>query len=83
MIIQTILVVFSMQTSRACTGMLSSENEDFKFLKNCEKHKKHVHYVHNSSRARGNVFICLNQSVVDQKQERKSSHRAVLFSKIS
>ena len=32
-IIHTILVVFSMKTSRACTGMLSSENDDFKFLK--------------------------------------------------
>ena len=32
-IIQTILVAFSMKTSRACTGMLSSENNDFKFLK--------------------------------------------------
>ena len=32
-IIQAILVAFSMKTSRACTGMLSSENDDFKFLK--------------------------------------------------
>ena len=31
-IIQTIFVAFSMKMSRACTGMLSSEN-DFKFLK--------------------------------------------------
>ena len=37
-IIQTILVVFSMKTSRACTGMLSFENEDFKFLKTAKKH---------------------------------------------
>ena len=29
----TILVVFSMKTYRACTDMLSSENDDFKFLK--------------------------------------------------
>ena len=33
-IIQTILVVFSMKTSRAFTGLFSSENDDFKFLKN-------------------------------------------------
>ena len=33
-IIQTILVAFVMKTYRACTGMLSSENDDFKFLKN-------------------------------------------------
>ena len=32
-IIQTILVAFSMNPSRACTGMLYSENYDFKFLK--------------------------------------------------
>ena len=32
-IIQTILVAFSMKMSRACTDMLSSENDYFKFLK--------------------------------------------------
>ena len=32
-IIQTIFEAFSMKTFRACTGMLLSENEDFKFLK--------------------------------------------------
>ena len=32
-IIQAILVEFSMKMSRAGTGMLSSENDDFKFLK--------------------------------------------------
>ena len=49
-IIQAILVAFSMKTSRACSGMLSSENDDFKFIKNSEKHKKHVHHVHHGSR---------------------------------
>ena len=40
-IIHTILVAFSMKNSRACTGMLSSENNDFKFLKlQKKKHKK-------------------------------------------
>ena len=33
---RTILVGFSMQMSRACSGMLSSENDDFKFLKTAE-----------------------------------------------
>ena len=28
-VIQTILVAFSMKMSRACTGILSSENDDF------------------------------------------------------
>ena len=32
-ILRTILVAFSTKTSKACTGMLSSENDDFKFLK--------------------------------------------------
>ena len=41
-----------MKMSRACSGMMSSENDDFKFLKNCKKHKMHVHHVHHSSRAR-------------------------------
>ena len=38
--IQTILVAFSIKTSRACTGMFSSETDDFKFLKTAKKHKK-------------------------------------------
>ena len=36
---QTILVAVSMKLSRACTGALSSENEDFKFLKNAKNMK--------------------------------------------
>ena len=55
-IIQTISVVFSMKMSRACTGMLSSENEDFKFLKKLQKHKKHVHHMPHSSGAHGTVL---------------------------
>ena len=38
-IIQNIVVAFSMETSRVCTGMLSSENNDFKFLKVAKKIK--------------------------------------------
>ena len=45
-----------MKMSRACPGMLFSENNDFKFLKNCEKHKMHVHNMHHSSRARVTVL---------------------------
>ena len=41
-----------MKMSRACSGMLSSENEAFKFLKTAKKHKMHVHHVHHSSRGR-------------------------------
>ena len=42
-----------MKMSRACSGMLSSENDDFKFLKNA---KKHVNHMHHSSRARVTVL---------------------------
>ena len=37
--ILTILVVFSLKTSRTCTGMLSSDNDDFKFLKSAKNIK--------------------------------------------
>ena len=39
-IIQTILEAFSMKISRACTGMLSSEKYDFKFLKTAKNIKR-------------------------------------------
>ena len=45
-----------MKMSRACFGMLSSENHVFKFLKNCKKHKMHVHHGHHSSRGRVTVL---------------------------
>ena len=45
-----------MKMSRACSGMLSSKNDDFKFLKKLQKHKMHVHHVHHSSRARVTVL---------------------------
>ena len=67
-----------MKMSRVCCGMLSSENDNFKFLKTAKKHKMHVHHVHNSSRCRVTVFSP-NQLVVDQKHERNSSQRAVLY----
>ena len=39
-IIRTILVAFSITMSRVCTGMLSFESDDFKFLKIKKKLKK-------------------------------------------
>ena len=67
------------KTSRACTGMLSHENDAFKFSNSANlKHKEHVHLVHHCPRARGTVFFP-NQAAVDQKHEPKSSHRAVLY----
>ena len=52
-IIQTILVAFSTKTSRACTGMLSYENNVSEFLKAAKNIQKQVHY---SSGARGTVL---------------------------
>ena len=37
-----------MKISRACPGMLSSENDDFKFFKTAQKHKMHVHHMHHT-----------------------------------
>ena len=39
-IIQTILVVFLIKMSRACTGMFSAEIEDIKFLKTSKNIKR-------------------------------------------
>ena len=44
--------MFSMKMSKACSGMLSSVSDEFKFLKTAKKYKMHVHHVHYSSRAR-------------------------------
>ena len=46
-----------MKMSRACSGMLSSENDDFKFFKTAQNRKMHMHHMHYSSRARVNVLI--------------------------
>ena len=51
-----------MKMSRARPGMLSSENHDFKFLKNCEKHTIHLNHVHHSSRVRV-TFVSLQTSL--------------------
>ena len=45
-----------MKMSRAYSGMLSSENDYFKFLKTAKKHKMHVHHVHPSSKTRVTVL---------------------------
>ena len=41
-----------MKMSKACSGMLSSENDDF----DCKRYKMHVHHMHHSSRARVTVL---------------------------
>ena len=45
-----------MKISRACSGRLSSENDDFKFFRTAKKHKMHAHHVHHSYRARVTVL---------------------------
>ena len=83
-IIQTILVAFSVKTSRACTVMLSSEKDDFKFLKTAKIIKKHVHHVHHSSRVRGTVLSlqsCL--SLTRDMNVKVDLELYYIFSKIS
>ena len=64
-----------MKMSRTCPGMLSSENDDFKFLKTAKNIKCTCTIV----RGLCNCFISRNQLVSDQKHEHNSSQRAVLY----
>ena len=82
--IHTILVAFSIKTSRACTGVWSSEYDDFKFLKNCEKQKKQVHHVHHSTRARGTVSSLQTSVLLTRNMNVKVAiELKYIFSKIS
>ena len=83
-ITQIILVAFSMRMSRECSGILSSENDDFKFLKNCEKHKMHVHHVHHSSRAHGTVLsLQTSLSLIRNMYVKVAKELYYIFSEIS
>ena len=83
-IIQTVLMAISMKTSRACTGMFSSVNDDFKFLKNYEKQKKHVHHVCYRSRARRTVLSLQNSlSLTRNMNVEVAIGLYCIFSKIS
>ena len=63
-----------MKTPRASTGILSSENDDFEFLKPAKDIKKQVHHVHHRSRAHGNIY---HSKPVDHKC--KNSYISVLY----
>ena len=77
-------MAFSIKTSRACTGMMSSENDDFKFLKNSEKHKKDVHHMHHSSKARGTVLsLQTNPSLTRNMNVKVAIELHYIFSKKS
>ena len=67
-----------MKMSRACSDMLSSENDDFKFLKT-GKNIKCTCIMCTIVPGSCNCFISPNQLVVDQKHGRNNSQRAVLY----
>ena len=79
-IIKTILVAFSMKTSSACSGMLTSENDDLYILINCKKHKKHVHHI----RANGTVLsLQTSLSLTRNMNVKVAIELYYIFSKIS
>ena len=67
-----------MKMSRAWPGMLSSENDDFKFLKTA-KNIKWTCITCTIVQGSCNCFISHSQLVVDHKHERSSSQRVVLY----
>ena len=68
-----------MKMSRACSGMLSSENDDFKFLKTARKHKMHVHHFHHRSRARVTVLSLQTSLWLTRNMNVTVAKRAVLY----
>ena len=74
---QTILVAFSMKTSRANTDMLSSVNEGLNSLKT-EKNTKSTRITCTIFPGSRNCYISPNQTVVDQKHELFNTSRTNL-----
>ena len=73
-----------MKMSRACSGMLSSKNDDFQILKNCQKQKMHVHHVHHSSMVRVTVLSLLTSlSLARNINETVAKELYHIFSEIS
>ena len=68
-----------MKKSRACTGMLSHENDAFKFSKTAKTTNSTCITCTIVPGLRELFFSSPNQSTVDQKHEHKSSRRAVLY----
>ena len=77
-IIEAILVAFKMKKSRACNGMLSSENLDIKLVKTA-KNTKRTCITCTIVAELVECFTSPNQSFVYQKHSHKSSHRAALY----
>ena len=82
-IVQTIFVAFSLKTSRACTDMLSYENDAIKVSKTA-KNTQHVHHVHHSSRARGTgIFLQTSPPLTRNMIAKVAIELFCIFSKIS
>ena len=83
-IILTILVAFSLKTSRACTDMLSYENDAIKLSKTAKNTKQHVHHVHHSSRAHGTgIFLQISPSLTRNMIAKVAVELQCIFFKIS
>ena len=73
-----------MKMSRACSGMLSSENDDLQILKNCQKQKMHVHHVHHSYMVRVTVLsLQTSLSLARNMNETVAKELYHIFSEIS
>ena len=67
-----------MNVSRACSGTLSSENDDFDFFETT-KNMKCTCTTCTIFPGLEELFISPNQFIFDQKHERNSSQRTVLY----
>ena len=71
-----------MKMSKACPGMLSSENDDFQFLKTAKN--KILHHMHHSSRARVTVLsLQTSVSLTRNVNVTVTKELYYIFSKIS
>ena len=73
-----------MKMSWACSGMLSSKNDDFQILKNCQKQKMHVYHVHHSSMVHVTVLsLQTSLSLARNMNETVAKELYHIFSEIS
>ena len=73
-----------MKMSRACSGMLSSENDEFKFLKTAKKHKMHVHHGYHGVKRRLTVLsLQISLSLTRNMNVTVAKELHYIFSEIS
>ena len=73
-----------MKMSRACSGILSSENDDFKFLKNCKNIKCMCIIGHHSSKGCVTVLsLQISLSVTRNTNVTVAKELHYIFSEIS